>query len=186
MREPRAEALNIFQLCISGAPEIPCHLLTLFGKSDGFSWKYKVLQREGVFTQEQTDSAKTFLTPCLISHLIFMNLNLNFVRPGGSCQGSLPSQASFIDTRTRTRIRLKYRRVFNSVNMLPIRSTPSLPPDPPPLVSPSPPSPRSLSPSTHSHPASSPIGPSHMATPQRDLSAQRAALQASLAARTLH
>ena len=115
-----------------------------------------------------------------------MILNLNFVRPGGSCQGSLPSQASFIDTRTRTRIRLKYRRVFNSVNMLPIRSTPSLPPDPPPLVSPSPPSPRSLSPSTHSHPASSPIGPSHMATPQRDLSAQRAALQASLAARTLH
>jgi len=92
------------------------------------------------------------------------------IRPGGSCQGSLPSQASFIDTRTRTRI----------------RSTPSLPPDPPPLVSPSPPSPRSLSPPTHSPLASSPVGPSHMATPQRDLSAQRAALQASLAARTLH
>jgi len=93
------------------------------------------------------------------------------IRPGGSCQGSLPSQASFIDTRTRTRI----------------RSTPSLPPDPPPLVSPSPPSPRSLSPPTHSPLPSPPVVPSStMATPQRDLSAQRAALQATLAARTLH
>ena len=70
--------------------------------------------------------------------------------------------------------------------MFPIRSTPSLPPDPPPLVSPSPPSPRSLSPPTHLPLASSPVASSHMATPQRDLSAQRAALQASLAARTLH
>jgi len=97
--------------------------------------------------------------------------SISFGRPGGSCQGSLPSQASFIDTRTRTRI----------------RSTPSLPPDPPPLVSPSPPSPRSLSPPSHSPLASSPVASSSpMATPQRDLSAQRAALQASLARRTLH
>ena len=28
---------------ISGAPEIPCHLLTLFGKSDGLSRKHQVL-----------------------------------------------------------------------------------------------------------------------------------------------
>ena len=39
---------------------------------------------------------------------LFTRSKLSFsvlIRPGGSCQGSLPSQASFIDTRTRTRIR---------------------------------------------------------------------------------
>ena len=42
-RVGKAEALNIFLLCISGAPEIPGHLLTLFGKSDGLSRKHQVL-----------------------------------------------------------------------------------------------------------------------------------------------
>ena len=39
---------------------------------------------------------------------LFTRSKLSFsvlIRPGGSCQGSLPSQASFIDTRTRARIR---------------------------------------------------------------------------------
>ena len=44
--------------------------------------------------------------------MIFIISKFNFVRPGGSCQGSLPSQASFIDTRTRTRIRLNHSRVL--------------------------------------------------------------------------
>ena len=71
-------------------------------------------------------------------------MNFNFARPGGSCQGSLPSQASFIDTRTRTRIRwentgvMKMRALFSiQVNSLltsrptssglPIPSLPTLP-----------------------------------------------------------